>query len=303
LLVEDIKLNVFLISFFHNQIIFRLWQNYPAILFGTRIFNILFTIFLMSAMEKRSFILNITTIFLLLLISCHTANNQFEKLWFYTFHSSTTANTDTTLTPASFIDIRKDGTYTSDFGTFDYGKWVLKDQQLRLINYKNVTSVINVAYFSGNEMQLGPSNGPLDNFESQPSLFASESQNPFSKENNLWRIQADKKETDTAIRDRLLNHFKFWEMYFTWAFENNIQYIDVRSTPTLIKIYGNGFGLKPTEQLPLAWKSYFFDEEDCKKANEKLKTLFDTNAVAWPHTENKYKMFISAFQQLQQKLK
>ncbi len=104
------------------------------------------------------------------------------------------------------------------------------------------------------------------------------------------------------IRNRLLNHFKFWELYFTRALNNEIQYIDVRSTPTPVKIYGNGFGLIPFEQLPAAWRAYFFDEEDCKIANDKIKSLFNRNAIGWPHTENKYKMFISAFQQLQQKL-
>jgi hypothetical protein len=151
-------------------------------------------------------------------------------------------------------------------------------------------------------MQVGPDKGPFDNFESQPLVFPSAVENPFSKENNLWRIKPVAKETSIQLKDRLRNHFRFWELYFTWALNNGIQYIDVRSTPTPVKIYGNGFGLKPAEQLPAAWKNYFYDEKDCQAANEKIKNIFDNNGIAWPHTENKYKMFISAFQQLQQKI-
>ncbi|HTL10142.1 MAG TPA: hypothetical protein VL307_17830, partial [Chitinophagaceae bacterium] len=97
-------------------------------------------------------------------------------------------------------------------------------------------------------------------------------------------------------------HFKFWERYFTWALNDRIDYIDVRSTPTPIKIYGNGFALKPFEELPAAWKNYFYDEEDCRAANEKIKYIFDNNLLAWPHTDNRYKLFIAAFQQLQKQL-
>jgi hypothetical protein len=240
--------------------------------------------------------------FLLISASCFLPNNRVDKIWFYTY-SSNAAHADTTLTPASFINLQGDGTYTRDFGNFDYGKWILKDKKIRLINNKHETSIINVVYISGNEIQLGLNNNPDADFESLPGSFASDDQNPFSKENNLWRIAAARKETDDEISNRLLNHFKFWEKYFTWALNNELSTVDVRSTPTLIKIYGNGFTLKPFDQLPSEWKSFFFDTDDCRKANNKLKIFFETKNIAWPHTENKYKMFISAFQQMQQKFK
>ena len=151
-------------------------------------------------------------------------------------------------------------------------------------------------------MQIVSADGSVYNFESQQGSSSAPNQNPFSVVNNAWRIKAKKKESDSEIKYRLLNHFKFWEVYFTWALNNQIESIDVRSMPTPIKIYGNGFTLKPFETLPDAWKSYFFDEEDCRKANEKINFLFQHENIAWAHTDNKYKMFISAFQQMQQKL-
>jgi hypothetical protein len=116
--------------------------------------------------------------------------------------------------------------------------------------------------------------------------------------NNQWRIPATAKESDQEIRKRLFNHCQFWESYFTWALKNDISTVDVRSTPTLIKIYGNGFTLKPFAELPPIWKSYFFDAQDCEKANDMITDIFQKKNIAWAHTDNKYKMFISAFQQL-----
>jgi len=89
------------------------------------------------------------------------------------------------------------------------------------------------------------------NFESLP-LSANETEDPFSGYNNKWRQPATHKESDGEIRARLYNHCQFWETYFTWALKNELQTVDVRSTPTAIKIYGNGFTLKLFEDLPSA---------------------------------------------------
>jgi len=223
------------------------------------------------------------------------------KIWFFTHSTATSESSITGLNPANFVDLETDGSYTRDFGHFDYGTWKYDNHQLIFTSSGNSRSVMAVNYLTANEMQVGPPTGPFDNFESQ-SLHESPAKNPFSKDNNQWRVKAVEKESAAVLRERLLNHFRFWEMYFTWALNNNIQYIDVRSTPTPIKIYGNGFGLKPFSQLPDAWKMYFYDEDDCRAASKKIEWIFNNNLLAWPHTENKFKMFIGAFQQLQQKL-
>jgi hypothetical protein len=242
-------------------------------------------------------------IFLLLIpvVSCHVNNKHIDKLWFYTY-SSDVANSDSTLTPTTFINLEKDGTYTTNLGTFNYGKWKFGDQKLQLIDQKKKTSLVKVNLITEKQLQLVFDNATrLDYFESQP--LSSEKKNPFSLENNLWQIPADIKESDAKIKSRLLNHLKFWELYFTWALENDIQSIDVRSMPTLIKIYGNGFTLKPYSTLPGKWKSFFYDTVDCRKANDIIEFLLSRNDISWPHTENKYAAFISVFQQMQIKLK
>jgi hypothetical protein len=243
-----------------------------------------------------------SVLFLFLSMSCQQPVNPSGKIWFYTHSTGSRELSDTLLTPASFITLEENGSYSCDLGHFDYGKWAYSNNQLILTGYNKSKSILLVNYLTGNEMQVGEAKGPFNNFESQPLSFSSAAENPFSKENNLWRIPASAKETDAELKNRLRNHFRFWELYFTWALNNGVQSIDVRSTPTPIKIYGNGFTLKSIQQLPALWKEYFYNQEDCQAANEKIKYIFDNNGIAWPHTENKYKMFISAFQQLQQKL-
>lgn len=101
------------------------------------------------------------------------------------------------------------------------------------------------------------------------------------------------------IRKRLYNHCQFWEAYFRWALDKGLNTVDVRSTPTPIKIYGNGFALKPTEDLPAEWVNCFYDANDCRKASDMIRDIFQHKTIAWAQTDNKFKMFLSAFQQLQ----
>ncbi|HLK28065.1 MAG TPA: hypothetical protein VKT28_05750 [Puia sp.] len=233
---------------------------------------------------------------------CNVKNNLISNLWFYTHSSNNNDVHDALLTPASFIYLKPDGTYTKDFGSFEYGRWKFDNSELQLTNSKNEASTLVVKKIGINDMELLGNNDVVSNFEKQPASFSSDADNPFSKQNNEWRIRAAHKETDSELKSRLRNHCKFWETYFEWALKNHIDYIDVRSTPTSIKIYGNGFTLKPFEDLPKPWRSYFFDEDDCMKANDIIKDIFTHKNISWAHSDNKYKMFISAFQQMEQML-
>jgi len=100
------------------------------------------------------------------------------------------------------------------------------------------------------EMKLNPGGSRTGIFDSQPLASGKNADDPFSVQNNKWRIPPTHRETDDEIKQRLYNHCQFWESYFEWALANEQATVDVRSTPTAIKIYGNGFGLKPVEELP-----------------------------------------------------
>ncbi|MBS1563236.1 MAG: hypothetical protein JST39_02555 [Bacteroidetes bacterium] len=238
----------------------------------------------------------------LLFCACQSEKDKLTHIWFFISNDTPGGVKDTLFTPASFIDLRADGRYTLDFHRFDYGQWRISDHNtIVLTNDKGHTSTIGFDYISAKDLRLHVDDLYLS-FEGLSNRSLSEAADPFSLPNNRWRIPSPTKDNDRQITARLVNHFHFWKTYFSWGIDQQLQYLDVRSTPTPIKIYGNGFGLKPVASLPLAWKNYFHDEEDIQKANDKIQVLFDNNSIAWPHTDNKYKMFLSAFQQMEQKI-
>jgi hypothetical protein len=205
---------------------------------------------------------------------------------------------DSLLTPASFLNLKRDGTYTSDFGSFEYGHWTKQEDELLLTDTLKKTTRLHINALTAKELQVVTNKGMVMNFEGQRIKASDKQDDPFSLENNRWRIKATHKESEAEIRNRLIDHCRFWIAYFNWANESRQETVDVRSTPTPIKIYGNGFSLKSFSDLPYEWRSYFFDSEDCKIANNLMYEMFQYNEISWPHTDNKYKFFISAFQQL-----
>jgi hypothetical protein len=258
----------------------------------------------MHAFHRKSNLLKITRnsciAFLLAnAFGCSLAPNPLPKLWFFTYSSGAPAEKDSLLTPSSFLELRPDGSYTRDFGRFEYGTWSRKDRRIYLTNHHHSTYVYSLNQLRPGEMVLTLDRGLLGNFDSQALPADDETKDPFSVYNNRWRIPATHKESDQEIRRRLFEHCRFWETYFRWALDKELTTVDVRSTPTPIKIYGNGFTLKPIEDLPTEWISCFFDIEDCQKANDQIREIFQHRTIAWAHTDNKYKMFLSAFQQME----
>jgi hypothetical protein len=238
----------------------------------------------------------LSLLFLVILAGCIFPAKPGSHVWFYTF--GTGSGTDT-LTPVSFLELRPDGSFSQDFGSYEYGRWEQKDQQLFLTNQQHKTYIYAISNLASGEMALVIAHDRIGHFDGKSLPSADPLEDPYSADNNQWRLPATHKENDAEIRQRLYNHCRFWEKYFAWALDKKLDIVDVRSTPTAIKIYGNGFGLKSFDDLPPRWKALFFDDEDCRKANEILTNIFQHQNIAWSNTDSKYKMFLGAFQQLE----
>jgi polyphosphate kinase len=243
-------------------------------------------------------------IFLLAALSACHLNEQFPSpLWFYRYSSNTPSKWDTVLNRGSFLELRPDGSYTQDFGHFDYGNWALKGQELYLTNQHHTTYIFRLLAIGGKQMEIYLAKGKIAYFEKQPRPSDRPSKDPFSRDNNQWRIPATHKENIDHIRQRLRNHYQFWETYFQWGSDNNISAIDVTDIPSPMKVYGNGFGLKRYDSLSTPWRSYFFDEEDCRNADTLIKGIFRRNKIKWPDTDDQSKLFVSGVQQVETFLK
>lgn len=229
--------------------------------------------------------------------------NGIARIWLFGDEMTSPAFDSCQLSPVSFIALHADGTYTMDFGRFDYGKWRTDFRRLLLKDHDNNVKVYRIHFGGPSQLRLIASDGCTASFDALPSSFPAPSDDPFAVQNNRWRMPATHPESVDELKARLLNHCHFWELYFTWALKDEIEYVDVRSTPTLLKIYGNGAVLKNFDDLPQRWKEYFYDEKDCRQANQIIGELFDAGRIKLQHEKNRYKLYISLFRQLQQALR
>ena len=137
-------------------------------------------------------------------------------------------------------------------------------------------------------------------FKGLPNSFSSKAENPFSLANNLWRIKPVKRETDVQLRKRMKNHFTYWKHYFAMGLKNEIEVLDIGSTPSLFKLYGNGIQLEYYDNLFPEWKNCFYDSTDCRMAYENVYYKMYQKKIKWPDTENRFERFVAAFSQLEQ---
>ena len=244
------------------------------------------------------------------IISCKDKNDLLQKVWLYNEDQTKEqvienltkygGIKDHRLTAANFIDLQPDGTYSSYLNSFENGKWYYKEQNLILVNRKKELVELVVNKVDDKELVCTDKmKRAVYRFNGLPNDFTATAQNPFSVENNQWRIKAKHKESDSELRARLKNHFSFWEKYFAWGLTGKIDYLDIRSTPSLLKMYGNGFQLEYYENLFPEWKNSFYDTADCRIAYEHLYYKMYEKNIKWPDTKNRFERFVAAFHQLQ----
>ena len=252
------------------------------------------------------------------MISGCSRRDALSKVWFYTYDGTKTEggddmaaafkkllSGDPVLTPIHFINLQSNGQYTAYLRDFEYGTWDLDGKLIVLNGSDKKVRRLMLEKIEKNELTLDVQ--PDNKYQSSYHFEGSkndydDADNPFSKENNKWRINATHKESDEEITARLKNHFRYWEKYFDWGVKADKKSLDVRSLHGPLKMYGNGFELVPMEDWAPEWKSTFYDMEDCRIAWNKLHYFFTNESIAWAKTDHKFKMFVSAFQQLQRKI-
>lgn len=239
------------------------------------------------------------------LSGCYTPDKPGAGLYFFVNAANDDAHAHPPgLGPANFLELRPDGSYTQDFGQFNYGTWMLKEQRLYLTNQRHRTFIYLIAdSLKPRELDMQLDSGWTAHLQAHAMPSANPKKDPFSTYNNQWRIPAKHKESDAEVRARLFNHCEFWESYLTWARDKEDGAINVSGIPTPLKIYGNGFGLKHYNDLPAVWRSYFYDSVDCHKADTMIKHTFRRHNFVWPNSDNDLAKLISGTHQLQGWLK
>jgi hypothetical protein len=118
--------------------------------------------------------------------------------------------------------------------------------------------------------------------------FSKLSEDPYSKENNWWRIKPSKPETDAQIKKRVLNHLAFWQLLFHDALEKDRAYVSYNWFSSPIVVASNGVVMKFYDEVKKEWDENFYDSIQAHKGYEMMRKCF-SKKIKYLETDNKFR--------------
>lgn len=172
--------------------------------------------------------------------------------------------------------------------SFDYGSWNYDDatKTLTLSNTisrsKDIYKVGNISY---NKLELN--NGTDQKFIAPGKRFTNANDEPYSIENNRWRIKPIAKESDSAIHQRLKENLKFFTLFYKSALAKNDTIISFWGLPSCFKWYGGAIFIKKKEELKDNWINCFYNKEQAMQAYALADRLL-SQKYDWPKGERNW---------------
>lgn len=117
--------------------------------------------------------------------------------------------------------------------------------------------------------------------------YSNLSNDPYSKENNWWRIKPSKPESDEQLKKRVLNHLAFWQLLFHDADKNDLPYVSYNWFASPLVIATNGVVMKFYDDVKNEWDQNFYDSVQAHKGYELMRKCF-SKKIKYLQTDNKY---------------
>ncbi len=176
------------------------------------------------------------------------------------------------------LNLFKDSTFTEIKGrNIEHGTWSISaknqiqfaDKTLKILKpenkgsyetlYANLKAKENLFDFTCYFKSIGKA---IDNPE----------EDPFHPSNNLWRIKAEQKETDDAIKARLINYLEHLSLTLWAAVERGQANVNLEHAQGIVKVYKGGIGALKPDDIDKNWINCFYDDEDAMKGYELFKS-------------------------------
>jgi hypothetical protein len=120
---------------------------------------------------------------------------------------------------------------------------------------------------------------------------------PYSIENNKWRVKPFEQETDKQIKERVLNHLDFWQNLFADALEKEKTYVAYSWFDSPLVVAENGVKLEFYDEHKKEWDQNFYDSTDANKGYQMMRKCF-SKKLKFMQTDDKYKRHEDVIKQL-----
>jgi hypothetical protein len=120
---------------------------------------------------------------------------------------------------------------------------------------------------------------------------------PYSIENNKWRVKPFEQESDKQIKERVFNHLNFWQNLFADAQEKNRSYVAYSWFDSPLVVAENGVKLEFYDEHKKEWDQNFYDSTDANKGYQMMRKCF-SKKLKFKQTEDKYNRHEDVIKQL-----
>jgi len=168
---------------------------------------------------------------------------------------------------------------------------------------------------TGNFRQLGRFVMPYENIaffnqkkkarfrlERDRETYNDASRDPYSKENNWWRIKPSRQEPPDQIHKRALKLVDFHLLMFEDALENDKKVITYNWFSSPLIVANNGLALKNYKKIETDWNEYFYDSTQAREGFRILSAGFDKKMKFPEGEENPFRRSIDMLQQYRRNL-
>ena len=139
-------------------------------------------------------------------------------------------------------------------------------------------------------------------FERGDHGYSDLSEDPYSRENNWWRIRPTKPETQGQIHKRILNLVDFHTVMFEDAIERDKKVVTYNWFSSPLIVANNGLALKNYRKIEADWKEYFYDSTQAREGFRLLGRGFDKKMEFPYDIENPFKRNLNMLSQYRRNL-
>ncbi|MBK7306795.1 MAG: hypothetical protein IPI88_06950 [Chitinophagaceae bacterium] len=177
--------------------------------------------------------------------------------------------------------------------SFDYGTWQYDDATKTItINNsiekgKDVYKIAKIAY---DEMTLVNTGiGSITNlkFIAPGKRYKNANDEPYSLQNNRWRIKPTSKESDSAIHQRLKENLYFFILFYKSALAKEDKAVSFWGLPSCFKWYGGAIFIKKKDELKDNWINCFYNKDQAMQAYALADKLL-SQKYNWPKGEQNW---------------
>lgn len=115
-----------------------------------------------------------------------------------------------------------------------------------------------------------------------------------------WMKKPEIVENDFQIAERVIAYISFWEEFFKFGIDKEVEAMEWPVIPNALNFASNGMALIQSDMISQEWKATFYNEEAAAKAYNLLGQSF--SGVAWPANAMIFKSYVEVLGGMQKNI-